>query len=71
MACTHEKLETLKEAFSLFDRNGDGVISADELRLVMLNLGEPMTAQEAEDMIGQVDEDGDGSVNFKEFVNMI
>ena len=59
-----DKEEELKEAFRVFDRNGDGFISAPELRLVMANLGEKLTDEEVEDMIKEADLDGDGLVNY-------
>ncbi len=59
-----DKEEELKEAFRVFDRNGDGFISAPELRLVMTNLGEKLTDEEVEDMIKEADLDGDGLVNY-------
>lgn len=53
----------------MFDRNGDGFISASELRHVMTNLGEKLTDEEVEDMIREADLDGDGLVNYEgEFV---
>ncbi|GIY38897.1 calmodulin [Caerostris darwini] len=61
----------LKEAFRVFDKNGDGFISAPELRNVMTNLGEKLTDEEVEDMIKEADLDGDGLVNYDEFVNIL
>ena len=37
---TEDELSELKEAFSLFDRDGDGTISAKELGTVMRSLGQ-------------------------------
>lgn len=59
---THK--HTNREAFRVFDRNGDGFISAPELRLVMTNLGEKLTDEEVEDMIREADLDGDGVVSY-------
>ena len=39
--------EELIEAFKVFDRDGNGLISAAELRHVMTNLGEKLTEEEA------------------------
>lgn len=60
-----DKEEELREAFRVFDRNGDGFISASELRHVMTNLGEKLTDEEVEDMIKEADLDGDGLVNYE------
>lgn len=59
-----DKEDELREAFRVFDRNGDGYISAPELRLVMTNLGEKLTDEEVDDMIREADLDGDGVVSY-------
>nr|CAN81743.1 hypothetical protein VITISV_002603 [Vitis vinifera] len=66
-----EAEEELKEAFKVFDKDQDGYISANELRNVMFNLGERLTDEEAEQMIREADLDGDGQVNYEEFVRMM
>ncbi|XP_074604479.1 calmodulin-like [Brevipalpus obovatus] len=66
-----DKEEELREAFRVFDRNGDGYIEASELRHVMTNLGEKLTDEEVEDMIKEADLDGDGLVNYDEFVSVL
>ncbi|VDI50100.1 uncharacterized protein LOC143067915 isoform X2 [Mytilus galloprovincialis] len=61
----------LKEAFKMFDRDGNGYIDADELRLCMMNLGEKLTLDEVEEMIKEVDVDYDGRMNYEEFVKLM
>ncbi len=51
-------LTECKEAFSLFDKNGDGTITCDELGTVMRSLGQNPSEQEIKDMINEVDIDG-------------
>ncbi|XP_012832364.1 PREDICTED: calmodulin-like protein 8 isoform X3 [Erythranthe guttata] len=63
--------EELKEAFKVFDKDQNGYISADELRHVMINLGEKLTDEEVKQMIKEADLDGDGQVNYDEFVKMM
>lgn len=55
----------LREAFKMFDRDGNGFIDADELRLCMMNLGEKLTLEEVEEMIREVDVDFDGRMNYE------
>ncbi|KAJ0260598.1 Calcium-binding protein CML24 [Hirschfeldia incana] len=61
----------LKEAFELYDLDGNGRISAKELHSVMKNLGEKCSVQDCRKMISKVDTDGDGCVNFEEFKLMM
>ena len=63
--------EELREAFKVFDKDQNGDISATELRHVMINLGEKLTDEEVEQMIREADLDGDGQVNYDEFVRMM
>ena len=63
--------EELIEAFKVFDKDGNGFISSVELRHVMTNLGEKLTDDEVDEMIREADVDGDGQVNYDEFVKMM
>ncbi|XP_068217963.1 uncharacterized protein [Palaemon carinicauda] len=63
--------DELKEAFMVFDKNKSGYLSSTELRHVMTSLGEKMSEQEVEDMIKDASPNGDGRVNYEEFVNII
>ncbi|EGW04881.1 Calmodulin [Cricetulus griseus] len=57
--------EEIREAFRVFDKDGNGYISAAELRHVMTNLGEKLTDEEVDEMIREADIDGDGQVNYE------
>ena len=63
--------EDLIEAFKIFDKNGNGIISAAELKLVMTTYGERLTEEEANEMIKEADTDGDGFINYHEFVKIM
>ncbi|RZC70228.1 hypothetical protein C5167_033360 [Papaver somniferum] len=71
MAMDTDSEEELKEAFKVFDKDQNGFISAAELRHVMTNLGEKLTDDEVDEMIREADVDGDGQVNYEEFVRMM
>lgn len=56
--------QEIKEAFRVFDKDGNGYISGEELRLVMACLGEKLSDEEVEEMISEADLDGDGLINY-------
>ncbi|XP_038264010.1 calcium-binding protein 2 [Dermochelys coriacea] len=62
----------LKIAFRELDRNGDGEISGTELKDALLALlGEQVPLPEVEEILHDVDLNGDGHVDFDEFVMML
>ena len=64
--------EKLRAAFNMFDKDGSGIISADEIREVLCFGGANSLSAEAVDaIIKQVDENGDGEIQFDEFVTMM
>jgi len=67
------KEEEMMEAFSVFDEDGDGYISAVELQAVLVRMGLPEAGCMARvrDMIAAADRDSDGRVDFDEFKAMM
>ncbi|KAL4319996.1 hypothetical protein GQ457_18G003650 [Hibiscus cannabinus] len=65
--------DELKEAFDVFDKDRDGLISFEELGSVLCSLGlkEGNKMEDCKAMIRKVDMDGDGMVNFDEFKKMM
>ncbi|CCI42495.1 hypothetical protein ABG067_006984 [Albugo candida] len=68
---SEEQICEFKEAFSLFDKDGDGTITTKELGTVMRSLGQNPTEAELQDMINEVDADGNGTIDFPEFLTMM
>ncbi|KAI6218200.1 Calmodulin [Aphelenchoides fujianensis] len=68
---TREQVEEFKEAFELFDKDGDGRVTAQELGIVMQSLGHTPTQQELLDMVNEIDEDGNGTIELVEFARMM
>lgn len=54
--------EMIREAFRVFDRDGNGYITAEEFRYFMTHMGEQFSDQEVDEIIAEVDIDGDGQV---------
>ena len=72
---THEissqKKNEYLEAFKIFDRNNDGQITHDELKLLLNNIGQKPSDSEIQDMINEIDIDGDGKINFDNFITLM
>ena len=62
---TDEEVEDLREAFSLFDTDGDGTISLVELGNVMKSLGRTLSRSKLKEMIAIADTDGNGTIDFE------
>jgi len=60
--------DSLRDAFRIFDKDDDGLISVEELRNIMLRLGEKMTDKELDEMIAEANCDKDGHIDYEEFV---
>merc|ERR1719364_87925 len=68
---TEDQIEEFKEAFALFDKDGDGTITAEELGVVMRSLGRKPTKEELKSMIAECDDDGSGQIEFPEFLSLM
>lgn len=66
-----DQVREFREAFKLFDRDGDGRVTAVELGTVMRSLGQNPTEAELRDMVQEADEDGNGHIDFEEFLAMM
>ncbi|XP_058079572.1 polcalcin Cup a 4-like [Magnolia sinica] len=64
-------VEDLRNAFTVFDRDQNGLISPEELHHVLRGMGEKTSLNDCKAMINGVDSNGDGAVNFDEFMQMM
>merc|ERR1711998_319438 len=63
---TEEQMEEIREAFGLFDADASGMIDVRELKAAMRALG-----FELKNMVTDVDNDGNGTIEFSEFLMMM
>ncbi|KAF5198634.1 Calcium-binding ef-hand [Thalictrum thalictroides] len=64
-------LDDVKNVFLIFDMNGDGSISPQDLQKVLRNLGQSCSIAECRRMINGFDNDGDGMMDFEDFKVMM
>lgn len=64
-----DRQSRLQLAFDLFDEDGSGQITAAEMRSVMSQFG--LTEQELDDIVKEVDHDGDAAIDFTEFCTLV
>ncbi|KAL5703715.1 hypothetical protein ACHQM5_022237 [Ranunculus cassubicifolius] len=66
-------LQEIKDAFDIFDENRDGFVDAIELQSILRRLGlkEASMVEDCAKMIRNYDENGDGKVDFHEFVKLM
>ncbi|KAF0309157.1 Troponin C, isoform 2 [Amphibalanus amphitrite] len=61
----------LKEAFRLYDKAGKGYIPTSSLKDILKELDETLSAEDLDNIIGEIDTDGSGTVDFDEFMEMM
>ena len=66
-----DKIAEYKEAFDMFDIDGSGTLTVDEIVKIMKNFGYPIKHNEAKKMIDEIDVSGDGELDFEEFVTLM
>lgn len=68
---TEEQVAEFREAFKIFDKDGDGKIDRTELGTVMRALGQNPTQREIDDLVNEIDQNNDSVINFAEFLTMM
>lgn len=58
-------------AFRVFDRDGNGYITKDELKTAMDMIGESVTDLQLNEMLAIADIDHDGKINYEEFARLL
>merc|ERR1711967_210895 len=65
------QMEEIREAFGLFDADASGMIDVRELKAAMRALGFEVKNEELKKMVTDIDNDGNGTVEFVEFLSMM
>ena len=68
---SNEQIELLRKYFNQLDMDGSGTISPSEIEEMLISLGLARTREEVEEMICELDENGNGELEFEEFLTML
>ncbi|ESO02648.1 hypothetical protein HELRODRAFT_161938 [Helobdella robusta] len=68
---TTKSFPEFRETFDIFDWNKDGKIDESELGQMMSKLGQEVDPNEVKVILKKADKDGDGFINFNEFVDVM
>jgi calmodulin len=68
---TPEQLSEFRQAFAIFDRNGDGQITQKELADALTSFDVRPTRRELKEIMTRVDKDRNGTIDFEEFLDMM
>jgi len=63
--------DEIREAFKVFDGDGNGYIDRQELAIMLRFMGENISEVEIRDIIEEADVDKDGLIDYSEFYNMM
>jgi len=68
---TEDQIAEFKEAFNIFDKDGNGEITTKELGTVLRSLGQIPSEETLKQIIAEVDYDKNGTISFKEFLGLM
>lgn len=63
--------QELREAFRLYDKEGNGYITTDVFRDILHELDDALSPEELDMIIDEVDIDGSGTLDFDEFMEVM
>jgi Ca2+-binding EF-hand superfamily protein len=62
---------SVRDAFKVFDKAGTGTVEVSELKHVLTAIGEKLTSEEAQNVLEEADEDGDGQLSVDDFLKVL
>lgn len=68
---TADSLAILKQAYTTFDIDGDGIITDTEVKTLLKGLGVNVSQESLSDLFSRFDKDGNNALDFNEFIMMM
>ena len=68
---TEEQKQEIKEAFDLFDTEGQGKIDAKELKVAMSAMGFQPKKEEIRKILAEYDREGTGTIEYQDFLDLM
>lgn len=65
---TDDEIAEMREIFSHYDHNGNGVIERNELRALLVALDENMSDEDVSAGLRAIDDNQNGQIEFEEFL---
>ncbi|KAI9348330.1 hypothetical protein BD770DRAFT_327221, partial [Pilaira anomala] len=69
--CDVDAEEGVTKVFNLLDTDNDGQLNAEDLKRGIALFGNSVTAADVEEMVESADVDGDGLINYEEFLKVM
>jgi len=63
--------EELRDAFQVFDKHGNGMVSVHDMKLSLTTLGERLGNEELDELVREVDKDAEGQVSFEDIIRVL
>lgn len=60
--------ESVLKAFQYFDKDGKGLITAQELKVILTRLGNPFTEEQTAEIFNESNLDEGGKIKYKDFI---
>mmetsp|Transcript_82785 Transcript_82785/g.114957 ORF Transcript_82785/g.114957 Transcript_82785/m.114957 type:complete len:146 (+) Transcript_82785:75-512(+) len=68
---SNDSVDEIIDSFAVFDKDGQGMISAAEFKHILCNMGESLGEREITEVMSEVEIDSKGMINYKAFADQI
>ena len=66
-----DNTDEIKNAFSIFDKDGSGMLRIAEVKHVMSRIGDPINEDDLDKFVEILDRQGDGFIRIEDLVDLL